>query len=75
MIDAQLHRDIGQLQARVAGLEAQMAQQLKILAEMQRTLSEARGGWRALMWLGGAGAALGAAVTSLVTWLRSGGHL
>lgn len=31
------------------------------LTKIESTLSEARGGWRVIMWIGGAGAALGTA--------------
>lgn len=40
------------------------AAQSKQLAEILDKLSEARGGWRTLMWLGGAAGALG----GLITW-------
>jgi hypothetical protein len=39
------------------------------ISAIQATLSEARGGWRTLMWIGGAGAAAGAAATKLFSWL------
>lgn len=64
-------RDFGRLEAEVEVLKrmvadqanaiTQMAQQL---AEMNRTLSEARGGWRVLLMFGGAGATL----SGLVAW-------
>lgn len=51
--------DIGILQTQMAELkmgQASMAQQLR---DIQATLSEAKGGWKALMVIGGFGAALG----------------
>lgn len=69
MTDHQLHRDIGNLQARMDAIEKVATRQTSMLADIQRTLTEARGGWRLLMWLGGAGAALGAAIAGLVTWV------
>lgn len=69
MTDHQLHRDIGNLQARMDAMEQVAQRQTSMLADIQRTLTEARGGWRLLMWLGGAGAALGAAITGLLAWV------
>lgn len=56
---ADLRRDIAELKA---GFEAMQ----KTLVAIQATLSEARGGWRALMLVGGAGASLGAALSWLI---------
>lgn len=41
------------------------------LTSIKETLAEARGGWRILMLIGGAGGALGAAVTHLLQNLPS----
>lgn len=68
MNDAQLHRDIGNLQARMTAMEQVAQQQTSILAGIQQTLTEARGGWRLLMWLGGAGMAAGAGIASAIAW-------
>lgn len=51
-----------QMRSVMASLEAQKAvndAQSKQLAQILTQLSEARGGWRTLMWLGGAAATLG----------------
>lgn len=63
-------RDFGRLEAKVEQLEALLAEQtetMKHMADrldaMSELLSQARGGWRTLMWAGGAMAALGSAVT------------
>jgi len=41
------------------------------LVEVQKTLSEAKGGWKVLMMLGGAGAVLGSLITQVVHyWLK-----
>ena len=44
----------------------------KTLRSIQETLAEARGGWRVLLLIGGAGGALGSAVTA---WLTNTLHL
>ncbi len=63
-------RAFGQLEGEVKALHAMLAEQNKALAslavqleEVTKTLAEARGGWKTLLWLGGAAAAASAAVT------------
>jgi hypothetical protein len=38
----------------------------KTLSDIEKTLSEAKGGWKMLMLLGGAGGVLGAALTQVL---------
>lgn len=52
---ATMHRDMAAQQAQLASLQEQMAQVLQ-------ALSEAKGGWRTLLWLGGAVATGGAGI-------------
>lgn len=71
--DTAFHRDIGRHDAEIEALE-QTVERLtaaveKLTAEVgkiQATLNEARGGWRMLMFLGGAGAALGLSLRELL---------
>ncbi len=70
-------RDFGRLEAEVKALtEAFRAQTTLIsalsdrLEEMNSTLAEARGGWRTLLWFGGAASAAGAGVAWALTHLR-----
>ena len=37
-----------------------------------KTLAEARGGWKTLMWIGGAGGVIGATLTKFAPWLATG---
>jgi prefoldin subunit 5 len=46
--------DIKHLQEDMDKLVSDMATVKESLAEIQKTLSEARGGWKVLMWAGGA---------------------
>ena len=71
--------DIGKLETEVAHLREDMselkASNAKLVAavsEMQRTLSEASGGWKMLMLMGGAGAMLGSVLAWVVDHLRIG---
>lgn len=67
-IDAQ---EFGRMQAEVAALRRDNERLVAVfeklseqLEHIEGRLAEAHGSWRALMWLGGAGATLG----SLATW-------
>ncbi len=66
-------RAFGQLEGEVKALHAMLAQQNDALAalslqldEVRKTLDEARGGWKTLLWLGGAAAAASSAATYLL---------
>jgi prefoldin subunit 5 len=64
--------DIRHIQDDMDKLVESMAAMQKSLAETNTTLSEAKGGWKVLMMIGGAGGALGAVLTQLLhsmpTW-------
>lgn len=75
MADENLHRDIGKhdaqieaLQDHVDQLHADMRLVLSELQSIKTTLAEAKGGWRVLMWVGGAGGVAGAALHQLANW-------
>lgn len=55
-----LNDHVAALDRRIGGVDS------KVDTVLQK-LSEARGGWRTLMWLGGAAATVG----SLITWLTT----
>lgn len=48
-------------------MAATMSDMQRTLRAIQETLAEARGGWRVLLLIGGAGGALGSAVTAWIT--------
>ena len=54
--------DIEHLQQDMDKLVAEMAEVRKSLQSIQSTLSEAKGGWKVLMLIGGSAGALGAAL-------------
>jgi prefoldin subunit 5 len=58
--------EIKHLQADMDKLVADMDDIKKTLNAINTTLAEARGGWKALMFLGGAGGVLGSALTYFV---------
>jgi hypothetical protein len=70
-------RDFGHLEAQVVSLTELVKAQTVAMAVMairldalNATLTEARGGWRMLMLLGGAAAALGSLIPWVISHLR-----
>jgi hypothetical protein len=58
--------DIRHLQDDMDKLVQSVAAMQESLAEINTTLSEAKGGWKVLMMFGGAGGAAGAIVTQVI---------
>jgi prefoldin subunit 5 len=58
--------DIEHLQSDMDKMVAEMAEVRKALQSIQTTLSEAKGGWKVLMMIGGGAGVLGAAITHAV---------
>ena len=72
----EIHRELGSHEARLDSMEkdilamrADMRRIFEKLDTINSTLSEAKGGWRTLMMVGGAGVALGGMLNSLVHWI------
>jgi prefoldin subunit 5 len=72
---AELHTQIGRHDAQIEALErdiknlrADIKEMNQTLHEIHTTLSQARGGWKTLMLVGGAAATISALVTKLVHW-------
>ena len=53
-MNTELHETAGRHEAEIEKLQQQMDQVLFELKEIRTTSAEARGGWKTLMWLGGA---------------------
>lgn len=58
--------DIAHLQDDMDKLVVSVAAMQKTLTDIDKTLSEAKGGWKMLMLLGGAGGVFGAALTQII---------
>lgn len=83
MQSPEFHRDIGRHDAQIEALERDVKRMREEMHEMRteftaelrkinETLSEARGGWKTLMMVGGASATIGALVhklSSAISWL------
>lgn len=79
MPDVEIHRDIGRHDAQIEALQGQverlhhdLSTMLSELKAINRTLSEARGGWRMLLAVGGLSSVLTSAVWQLVDWFGRG---
>lgn len=73
---AELHTQIGRHDAQIEALERDIKhlredvkEMSATLHEIHSTLSEARGGWKTLMLVGGVAATIGAAVAKVVSWV------
>jgi prefoldin subunit 5 len=62
--------EIKHLQSDMDKLVEDMKQVKACLGEIKATLSEARGGWKTLMIVGGASAAIGGLVANILHWLK-----
>lgn len=72
-----IHHDLGRHDAQIEGLQQQVKQlhrdmqaMNETLVEINRTLSEARGGWKTLMLVGGIAAAIGATIAKVAAWFN-----
>ena len=60
--------DIAHLQSDMDKMAVDIEEIKKTLASINSTLSEAKGGWRVLMLVGGASGALGAGFMQILNW-------
>ncbi|MEN6586148.1 MAG: hypothetical protein ABFE02_08930 [Sulfuricella sp.] len=70
----EIHRELGAHDARLDALEkdiiainVNMLRIFEKLDTINNTLSEAKGGWRTLMWVGGCSGVIGAAISHTVS--------
>jgi hypothetical protein len=69
MENPSIHHDLGRHDAQIEQLQADMRAMKEDVHEIKMILSEARGGWKTLMLVGGIAAAVGATVSKLAGWL------
>lgn len=60
--------DIKHLQDDMDKMLVNMKEMQATLMDIQKTLSEARGGWKVLMLVGGASSVVGAGLVQLTSW-------
>jgi prefoldin subunit 5 len=75
-MQTEIHRDLGKHDAQIEALNREvkhlhedMGKVMDRLDDIQRTLSEAKGGWKTLMWVAGFSAAVGGLITKGISWL------
>ena len=66
---ADLDRDLGRLEGRTGSVEQRLDRIEEIMADVQATLQQAQGGWRMLMVVGTACAAMGSGLTAVWAWV------
>lgn len=59
------------MQAQIADLSREVDQVLKQLVQINQTLSEARGGWKTLLAVGGFASAITAVAIKVATWIQA----
>lgn len=76
-MEPEIHRDLGKHDAQIDSLNHEvrrlhedMASIATQLAQINQTLSEAKGGWRTLMMVAGFSATVGGVLVKLLSWLN-----
>ena len=71
----EVQRDLGRMEAQIATLVAQVSALNVRVGAIDKTLSEARGGWRMLLLIGGVAGTLGGLIGRYLPFLgiRTGG--
>ena len=69
--DPEIYRDLGVHDAEITNLKEQVTAMRVDVTDIKEMLSEAKGGWKALMAVGGLAATLSSALTSLIFKLMS----
>jgi hypothetical protein len=64
-MSVELHQQVGEHRASIEHLQYEIREMRHELAEIRRTLSEAQGGWKTLMLVGGAAGAAGALLAKI----------
>lgn len=65
-----IQRDLGRLEAQVEGVIRKLDDLDKDVKQINKTLSEAAGGWKILMMIGGASGTVGAAITYFLQYFH-----
>ena len=65
-----LETQVEHMSRAIDNLTSMLNEQAKTLAAIQKTLSEARGGWKTLMIVGGAASTLGAVLSWIASHVR-----
>jgi hypothetical protein len=69
MENPSIHHDLGRHDAQIEQLKEDMQAVKADVHDIKLMLSEARGGWKTLMLVGGIAASVGAVVAKAATWI------
>lgn len=70
--ETELHRDMGRMESKISDLERRIGNLEGMLFDVHKAVTEAKGGWRVLMAVGGASAAIGASAAKIIAYLKGG---
>ena len=69
LITVVLHNDVARM-AEIQELKRRVGNVEALMSDVHKIVTEARGGWKTLLAVGGASAAVGAAVAKVVAYLK-----
>lgn len=69
MTDGDVQRDLGRMEAQIKSLTKQLEALTETVARLDRTLSEARGGWKMLIAVAGLAGVIGAGIAKLIAYI------
>lgn len=67
---ADIERDLGRLEGRVEKMDNDIDDLKRMVADMHRTITEAKGGWKTLIAVGTLSAGVTTAVLKMIGWLK-----
>lgn len=70
MTETELHRDMGRMETEIQELKRRVGNVENMMFDVHKIVTEARGGWKTLLAVGTASAAVGAAVAKAVAFLK-----
>ena len=70
--ELQLHRDLGRMDEKLAAHERRLQKVERMVEDIHKAVTEAKGGWRMLVIIGSVSATVGAAVAKLFAYIKGG---
>lgn len=70
MTENELHRDMGRMETEISELKRRVGNVETMMFDVHKIVTEARGGWKTLLAVGAASAAVGAGVAKAIAFLK-----
>lgn len=70
MTENELHRDMGRMETEIQELKRRVGSVEAMMFDVHKIVTEARGGWKTLLAVGSASAALGAALAKAISYFK-----